>query len=356
SNLWSSLVPIRSQGDKPPLFLVHAGFGDVVGFESLVRYLDSERPVYALRPIDLGGHHEPLLTIEAMAAHYVAEILQQYPQGPYFLGGQCTGGTVAFEMAQQLTAQGHVVEFLALLDTSYPAYKNYLKPRLFYYDHPPQFKRGAMDLWFYISAAIYRLRPTYFNLYTKLSYHLGKLKQQTLADNLAYIKSYIVAAVALVSKKMSKSAANSLPQTKPENEANNIPAASLEHQLSHQTSGFQDNQPSAIDAVSVRKSYIDERFFESFLRAQQKYNPNPYSGRVDFFLSTHNTYVATAKPYSLQSFKHDVPVQPETKLIFGWDEVANDFHVHEFESRHEDMVNEPYVQLLAQQLNRCIAE
>ena len=75
---------------------MHAGFGDVVGFESLVRHLDANLPVYALRPIDLGGHHEPLPTIEAMAAHYVSEITKHYPQGPYLLGGQCTGGTIAF--------------------------------------------------------------------------------------------------------------------------------------------------------------------------------------------------------------------------------------------------------------------
>ena len=30
------------------------------------------------------------------------------------------------------------------------------------------------------------------------------------------------------------------------------------------------------------------------------------------------------------------------------------FQIHEFESRHEDMVNEPYVQLLAQQLDQCL--
>jgi thioesterase domain-containing protein len=38
------------------------------------------------------------------------------PEGPYFLGGFCSGGTIAFEMAQQLRAQGHEVAMLALLD------------------------------------------------------------------------------------------------------------------------------------------------------------------------------------------------------------------------------------------------
>ncbi|WP_372809158.1 SDR family NAD(P)-dependent oxidoreductase, partial [Pontiella sp.] len=66
--LWNSLVPIREEGDRPPLFFIHAGFGDVVGFESFDRYLDHGWPIYALRPEDLGGQCEPLRTIEEMAA------------------------------------------------------------------------------------------------------------------------------------------------------------------------------------------------------------------------------------------------------------------------------------------------
>ncbi|MGD1950357.1 MAG: SDR family NAD(P)-dependent oxidoreductase [Leptolyngbyaceae cyanobacterium] len=353
-DLWSSLVPIRSQGGKPPLFLVHAGFGDVVGFEGLVRHLDSNRPVYALRPMDLSGQHEPLPTIEAMAAHYVAELQKQYPEGPYFLGGQCTGGTVAFEMAQQLKVQGHIVEFLGLLDTSYPLYKNYFRPRLFYYDHPPRFKQDKTDVWFYISSIIYRIRPTYFNLYTKLSYHLGKLKQQTVAENLTYIGGYIASAAALVSKKLVNRGSQPAAQSETVGHSEILSVADPEQYLDAQASANQPQQSPTSNSVAIKKSYIDERFFESFLRAQQNYVPKSYDGQVDFFLSTRNTYVAIAKPYSLASFKHDIAVGLETDLIFGWDEVATNFQVHEFDSRHEDMVSEPYVQRLAQQLNQCL--
>jgi thioesterase domain-containing protein len=40
------------------------------------------------------------------------------PSGPYYLGGYCFGGTVAFEIAQQLHAAGERVDLLLLLDTS----------------------------------------------------------------------------------------------------------------------------------------------------------------------------------------------------------------------------------------------
>src|SRR5690606_23594343 len=59
-------------------------------------------------------------TVEAMAAHYIGEIQQVVPDGPYYLGGRCFGGIVAFEMAQQLRAQGKRVPFLGILDVLVP--------------------------------------------------------------------------------------------------------------------------------------------------------------------------------------------------------------------------------------------
>jgi thioesterase domain-containing protein len=51
-----------------------------------------------------------------MAALYLRAIRAVQPQGPYFLGGWSFGGVVAFEMAQQLQAQGQAVALLAMLD------------------------------------------------------------------------------------------------------------------------------------------------------------------------------------------------------------------------------------------------
>jgi aspartate racemase len=51
-----------------------------------------------------------------MAAHYVKELQEFQPRGPYYLGGFCLGGAIAFEMAQQLVEQGEEVALLALLD------------------------------------------------------------------------------------------------------------------------------------------------------------------------------------------------------------------------------------------------
>jgi amino acid adenylation domain-containing protein len=117
SSSWSSLVPIQPQGSKPPFFCVHDLFGDVFCYANLARYLGPDQPFYGMQAGGLDGAEEPLTRLQDMAAHYIKEIQTLQSQGPYFLGGLCAGGVVAFEMAHQLRAKGHRVALLALLDS-----------------------------------------------------------------------------------------------------------------------------------------------------------------------------------------------------------------------------------------------
>jgi len=114
---WSSLVPIQRKGSKPPLFLVHGAGGNVLLYRSLGERLAPEYPLYGLQSQGLDGKSEPLRTIEAMAGCYLREVRKVQPKGPYYLGGYCLGGTVAYEMAQILSREGEEVQLLAMLDT-----------------------------------------------------------------------------------------------------------------------------------------------------------------------------------------------------------------------------------------------
>lgn len=114
---WSSLVEIRSHGSKPPLFLIHAAGGNVLNYRTLVSHLSKDQPVYGLQSQGLDGKQPFLAQVEDMAAKYIEEIQNVQPEGSYFLGGYCLGGTIAIEMAQQLRAQGHHVALVALLET-----------------------------------------------------------------------------------------------------------------------------------------------------------------------------------------------------------------------------------------------
>jgi acyl-CoA synthetase (AMP-forming)/AMP-acid ligase II/acyl carrier protein len=132
SEPWSSLVPLQPDGPRPPFFCIHGPGGHVLSYYDLARHLRPAQPVYGLQAQGLDGKHAPLMSIEDMAAHYIKEIHSLQPDGPYFLGGLCFGGILAFEMAQQLHAQGQKVALLALFDAynkrNFPFLANTISP------------------------------------------------------------------------------------------------------------------------------------------------------------------------------------------------------------------------------------
>ena len=117
SSSWTSLVPIKPGGSRRPFFCMHGAGGHVLNYYSLSRYLSPEQPFYALQAQGLDGKQPFHENFEDMAAHYIQEIRELQPEGPYFLGGYCGGGKIAFEMAQQLRALGQEVGLLAFFNT-----------------------------------------------------------------------------------------------------------------------------------------------------------------------------------------------------------------------------------------------
>jgi thioesterase domain-containing protein/acyl carrier protein len=117
SSGWSPLVAIQTTGTRPAFFCVHPHGGNVLIYRDLARHLGYDQPFYGLQCRGLDGQKPPLVRIEEMAALYIEEIRRTQPHGPYFLGGYCMGGGVAFEAAQQLRSQGEQVPLLALFDT-----------------------------------------------------------------------------------------------------------------------------------------------------------------------------------------------------------------------------------------------
>ncbi len=115
---WSFLVPIQPNGSKPPFFCVHARKAEVLFYREFARLLGPDQPFFGVRARGLDGKLPPHDSIQEMAADYIREIRTVQPEGPYFIGGHCYGGVIAFEMAQQIHAQGQEVVFLALIDVS----------------------------------------------------------------------------------------------------------------------------------------------------------------------------------------------------------------------------------------------
>jgi thioesterase domain-containing protein len=115
-----AIVPIKPGGRRPPFFIVSGYRTDVFNMLPLARQLDPEQPVFGVQPPGLDGS-QPLASIEALGRFQVEQIRRYRPQGPYLIGGHCSGGTIAFEVAQQLTAAGQEVPLLALIGSPFPA-------------------------------------------------------------------------------------------------------------------------------------------------------------------------------------------------------------------------------------------
>ena len=113
----SSIVPIRREGGKEPLFLIHGVDGSVARFQDFVRHLEPDQPAYAIQSQALLPEQTALTRVEDMARYYLPEVRAVQPHGPYHFLGYSFGGLIAFEMARQLHAWGDRIGLLGMLDT-----------------------------------------------------------------------------------------------------------------------------------------------------------------------------------------------------------------------------------------------
>ena len=148
-----NVVILNPEGSRPPLFLLHSYSGLVLEYRTLAAGLTEDRGVYA---VQFNGEPESYTTsarLAELAAHYLREIRSVCPHGPYFMAGQCFGGLVAFEVAQQLRASDETVALLALIDTACPVDR--MGRLAHHYSLVRQIRRlagmslreGAADLW-----------------------------------------------------------------------------------------------------------------------------------------------------------------------------------------------------------------
>ena len=112
----ASVVMVQAGGSRQPFFYLHGNWERNSFYPfTLARDLGADQPFYVLEPFRFDGLRVAP-TFEAIAASHVAAIRAFQPEGPYFLGGFCAGGLLAFEMARQLRAEGQAIDFLALIE------------------------------------------------------------------------------------------------------------------------------------------------------------------------------------------------------------------------------------------------
>ena len=212
-------------GFNPPLFTFGSWWGD------LAKHLDSRQAVYGL-PV-LVQAQNPATHVKALAALYLDEIRSIQPQGPYLLGGYCFGGWVAFEIAQQLQAQGETVSLLALVQRS-----------------------GTDPVYHRYQPAIANLGRQRQQLAARWNMHQRHLLHLNLAEQLQYSGG--------LTARMLRKAVSKLSGGK----------------LAPSTRKSESKKKSSNDATEQRAQVI-----ETLDVAMENYSPDPYSGRVALFFA-----------------------------------------------------------------------
>ncbi|MBU8843129.1 non-ribosomal peptide synthetase DhbF [Bacillus subtilis] len=118
------LLPLRTSGDKPPLYCVHPAGGLSWCYAGLMTNIGTDYPIYGLQARGIGQREELPKTLDDMATDYIKQIRTVQPKGPYHLLGWSLGGNVVQAMATQLQNQGEEVSLLVMLD----AYPNHFLP------------------------------------------------------------------------------------------------------------------------------------------------------------------------------------------------------------------------------------
>ena len=186
------------------------------------------------------------------------------PVGPYYLCGYSFGGLLAYEIAQQLTAQGKSMGMVALFDTY-----NY------------------SDSWF--------CRP----LSLRLRNGVGRFQTLSWSERSAYSQQKLRSLGAVL------------------------------------------HPSSAIEQQAQEKITVHEAAFEAALK---HYQAKAYSGDIVLFRAEY-----TPEEFGYQATKVDD--------YLGWDQVVTgQINLQPVDCHHFLLMDEPYVQSLAQKLSICLNE
>lgn len=159
----SALAPIQPGGSRPPFFCFGFGAGPV--FRSLAGRVGPDQPLLGVDPGLLEGSQVPEpYSMEDVAACLAKQMREVQPNGPYYLGGICGGGLVAYATASQLMAQGQQVALLALFEP-HPSHHDY------FVEHSNGFGRGRLS--------------------QRVKFHIENLQTLKAKEGVAYARDHI---------------------------------------------------------------------------------------------------------------------------------------------------------------------
>jgi amino acid adenylation domain-containing protein len=200
--LHKALVPIKPEGSKIPLYIVHGIGLNVLNFRTLANNMDANQPVYGLQAVVLDQQTTPLNTIESIASFYIDEILANNPTTSFAIAGYSIGGVIAYEMTKQLKALGKQVPILIMFDTAVqiPTHQFPLLKRIFVKSlrQIPKLSFRIRSFMKYPNENISYLKTIYTKKFRELfygikdSYGLPEYMEETIAHLKEAFNLYII--------------------------------------------------------------------------------------------------------------------------------------------------------------------
>jgi thioesterase domain-containing protein/acyl carrier protein len=112
-----ALVNMKIGEKTPPIFVIPGLSGNLAEVHPLVKYVETQHPIYGLHPRGIDGLQEPFERVEDLAQFYLEAIQAIQPHGPYVFIGYSFGGLMASEMARRLSAKGETMDLLVMIES-----------------------------------------------------------------------------------------------------------------------------------------------------------------------------------------------------------------------------------------------
>lgn len=194
------IVPLKKEGNKLPLFLIHPGMGQVMCFKDLAFQI-SDHPIYGVRLAGMYGEMLPFSDVKELARKYIQEIKKVQAKGPYSIGGYCVGGIIAAEIVRQLRAKKERVNILFELDIKPLNRYDHLNDAFFVSFFVEQFFKSFDIVSFREKTRVKyyteeELISKHFSYQDLLEYMLSTVKKLKIVDNqysIADIESWYIA-------------------------------------------------------------------------------------------------------------------------------------------------------------------
>jgi amino acid adenylation domain-containing protein len=107
----------NTNGDAPPLFLIHSYLGSMLAFRRMAELLPPNQPVYGLHVYGATEQPDDEITVSSLAQDALARIREVQPTGQIALLGHSAGGLVVFEVARKILQAGKPEPRVLLMDT-----------------------------------------------------------------------------------------------------------------------------------------------------------------------------------------------------------------------------------------------